>query len=80
MPTKFDTRNKDLLLSEARQETLKPEELLRSLGLRAGQTIADIGCGPGFFTVPAARIVGEDGHVYAADIQGDMPQSQRPIH
>jgi ubiquinone/menaquinone biosynthesis C-methylase UbiE len=72
MPTKFDTRSKDLLLSEERQETLKPEELLRSLGLRAGQNIADIGCGPGFFTIPAARIVGDGGHVYAADIQGEM--------
>src|SRR5262245_63793152 len=55
MPTKFDTRKKDLLLSDERHERLKPAELLRSLGLRAGQTLADIGCGPGFFTVPAAR-------------------------
>src|SRR5262249_1983693 len=72
MPSKFDTRNKDLLLTDERHEALKPDELLRSIGLRAGQTIADIGCGPGFFTVPAARIVGDAGHVYAADIQGEM--------
>ena len=72
MPNKFDTRKKDDLLSEQRQNELKPEELLRSLGLRKGQTMADIGCGPGFFTLPAARIVGETGQVFAADIQGDM--------
>jgi ubiquinone/menaquinone biosynthesis C-methylase UbiE len=28
----------------------------------------DIGCGYGFFTVPAAQIVGEQGKVYAVDI------------
>ncbi len=28
----------------------------------------DIGCGQGFFTIPAARIVGNGGKVYASDI------------
>lgn len=72
MPNKFDTRMKDRLLSEEREAALQPEELLRSFGLRKGQTMADIGAGPGFFTLPAARIVGEDGVVLAADIQGEM--------
>jgi ubiquinone/menaquinone biosynthesis C-methylase UbiE len=72
MPNKFDTRKKDVLLSDERLEALRPEELLRDLGLGAGQTVADIGCGPGFFTLPAARIVGEQGHVFAADVQGEM--------
>jgi len=72
MPIKFDTRKKDRLLSEERHAATPPEELLRSFGLRKGQTMADIGCGPGFFTIPAARIVGDDGLVLAADIQGEM--------
>jgi ubiquinone/menaquinone biosynthesis C-methylase UbiE len=72
MPTKFDARNKDLLLATERQEALQPEHLLKSLGLKRGDTIADIGCGPGFFTLPAAEIVGPEGVVYAADIQGEM--------
>jgi ubiquinone/menaquinone biosynthesis C-methylase UbiE len=72
MPQKFDPRLKDQLLSDERQKLLQPAKLLRSLGLRAGDKLADIGCGPGFFTLPAAEIVGARGLVYAADIQGDM--------
>ncbi len=72
MPQKFDARKKYLLLSEERQEAIHPETLLRELGLHAGDTLADIGCGPGFFTIPAAQIVGPEGLVMAADIQGEM--------
>jgi ubiquinone/menaquinone biosynthesis C-methylase UbiE len=69
---KFDARYRDLLLTEERHELLRPAELLRSLGLKRGDTFADIGCGPGFFTVPGAEIVGDEGRVLAADIQGEM--------
>lgn len=72
MPTKFDARKKEQLLSEEREQILKPEQLLRGLGLKEGDTMADIGCGPGFFTIPAAQIVGERGVVLAADVQGEM--------
>ncbi len=72
MGHKFDPRHKDQLLTEERQELLHPKDLLRSLGLKRGDTLADIGCGPGFFTVPGAEIVGDDGRVLAADIQGEM--------
>ncbi len=40
-------------------------ELIRP---RAGETIADIGCGKGTWTFPLARLVGEHGRVYAVDI------------
>jgi ubiquinone/menaquinone biosynthesis C-methylase UbiE len=72
MPQKTDPRKKHLLLSEERHEALQPEKLLRKLGVRAGDTVADIGCGPGFFTLPAAAIAGQRGMVLAADIQGEM--------
>jgi ubiquinone/menaquinone biosynthesis C-methylase UbiE len=72
MAHKFDPRLKDQLLTDERYELLQPAELLRSLGLKPGDTLADIGCGPGFFTLPAADIVGAGGRVLAADIQGDM--------
>ena len=72
MPQKTDPRQKQALLSEERHEALQPEKLLRKLGVRAGDTVADIGCGPGFFTLPAAEITGGRGVVLAADIQGEM--------
>jgi ubiquinone/menaquinone biosynthesis C-methylase UbiE len=72
MPTKSDPRKKDQLLSDERHAALQPRALLRSLGLKPGDTVADIGCGPGFFTLPAADIVGPEGLVVAADIQGEM--------
>ena len=45
-----------------------PYEALDAAGLRPGQKVLEVGCGPGFFTVPAARIVGEQGRVYALDV------------
>jgi ubiquinone/menaquinone biosynthesis C-methylase UbiE len=44
-----------------------PEEILMGIGLKAGHTFIDIGCGEGFFSLPAARIVGPTGRVYAID-------------
>lgn len=45
-----------------------PYKLLRAAGLKSGQKVLEVGCGPGFFTIPAARIVGEDGLIYAVDV------------
>jgi ubiquinone/menaquinone biosynthesis C-methylase UbiE len=36
--------------------------------LRSGMIFMDIGCGEGFFTIPAAQLVGEKGVVYAVDV------------
>jgi ubiquinone/menaquinone biosynthesis C-methylase UbiE len=77
MPQRFDTRKRFHLLSEERTAALQPEKLLRELGLSEGMTIADIGCGPGFFTIPAAQIVGPTGVALAADIQGEMLSAVR---
>lgn len=44
------------------------ERVLREIGIRKGQTILDFGCGSGEYTIPAARIVGEAGIVYALDM------------
>lgn len=48
-----------------------PFRILRPF-VREGDAALDIGCGPGFFTVPLARMVGAKGRVYAVDIQAAM--------
>ena len=45
-----------------------PHRLLKAAGLKPGQKVLGVGCGPGFFTIPAAKIVGEEGVVYAVDV------------
>ena len=62
--------NNDYLAADNsdRREWQNPEVILDSIGLKSGLTFADIGCGGGFFTLPAARIIGESGKVYGLDI------------
>lgn len=38
------------------------------MGLREGMFLLDLGCGSGFTSIPAAKAVGTEGHVYAVDI------------
>ena len=45
-----------------------PYKLLKATGLQPGQKVLEIGCGPGAFTIPAARIAGKNGFIYAVDI------------
>jgi ubiquinone/menaquinone biosynthesis C-methylase UbiE len=45
-----------------------PDKALRAAGLERGQDVLEVGCGPGFFTIPAAKIVGEEGSILALDV------------
>ena len=54
-------------LNPRRARWQKPAGLVRALGLRRGQVVAEIGSGPGYFTPRLARAVGPSGHVYAVD-------------
>jgi len=48
-----------------------PGETLRQLGLSSGDSFVEIGCGNGYFALPAARIV-EPAPVYAVDIEESL--------
>lgn len=45
-----------------------PYEPLRAAGLKPGQRVLEVGCGPGFFTLPAAELVGQEGSVTSVDV------------
>ena len=47
----------------------KPELMPQILGLEAGNVVADIGAGTGYFNRHFAAAVGDKGRVYAADIE-----------
>jgi arsenite methyltransferase len=51
-----------------RVASLKIDYIIASLGLKPGQTVADIGAGPGVLSVPIAQAVAPAGKVYAEDI------------
>lgn len=48
-----------------------PGATLRKLGIGAGVSVAEVGCGSGYFALPAARIV-EPESVYALDLDEEL--------
>lgn len=54
-----------------RQFVHNPDEILRGLIL-PGQTVIDLGCGMGYFSVAMAKMVAPDGKVIAVDLQRQM--------
>ncbi|MGH2542988.1 MAG: class I SAM-dependent methyltransferase [Ardenticatenaceae bacterium] len=71
MPHKFHPENIDRLLSPERREKLDSFRVLSLLPVLQYDRIADIGCGPGYFTIPFAKHL-YDGRIYAIDIQQEM--------
>jgi len=54
--------------SPGRDERLQIDRVMNILGIASGKAVADIGAGSGWFTVRAAKRVGDNGAVYAVDI------------
>jgi ubiquinone/menaquinone biosynthesis C-methylase UbiE len=40
----------------------------QALALKPGMTVVDLGCGPGDYSIPIAKIIGKEGRVYAVDL------------
>ena len=60
------------LAAPAREGTQKPGELIKTMGLMPGMTVADIGTGVGYMLPFLSKRVGPDGHVLAEDIFEDF--------
>ncbi len=61
-----------VLDSKFRRRMQPPDTLIARAGITEGMKLLDLGCGSGAFAIPFARAVGENGTVYALDIQAAM--------
>ncbi len=62
----------DRLMSEERRKMQNPTLIVDQLDLSRGMVVADLGSGPGFFTIPIALKLGDAGKVYAVDSSPEM--------
>lgn len=60
------------LVRESREREEECSTLLNALKIKPGQTVCDMGCGNGFYTLKLSAIVGPKGKVLAVDIQQEM--------
>lgn len=72
MTHRFDPARMERLLDPARREWMDPDRVLSYIEPEQCQGVADIGCGPGFFTLEIARRLPPDGVVYGVDLSEEM--------
>ncbi len=53
-----------------------PNKILGSY-IKTGDTVIDLGCGPGYFSIDMAKMVGESGKVFSVDLQKEMLEKVR---
>jgi SAM-dependent methyltransferase len=68
----FHHANAHRLEDPERLTWLPPADVLAAIGVDQGWTVADVGAGTGYFSLPIARAVGPKGKVFAVDLQKEM--------
>lgn len=68
----MDASHAAWLTRATRQQEEDCRCMLQNLGVCAGMTVCDMGCGNGFYTLQLAKLVGREGRVLAVDIQQEM--------
>lgn len=71
MPTKTPVENADLLIKPKLEESYDPQSLIALVPIHIDQTVADVGSGPGWLSIPLAKYL-YGGKLYAIDIQEGM--------
>jgi demethylmenaquinone methyltransferase/2-methoxy-6-polyprenyl-1,4-benzoquinol methylase len=56
-----------MMESRLRRWLMNSVKTLRGAGIQPGQTVLEVGCGTGFFTMPAAEMLGDQGCLVAMD-------------
>jgi ubiquinone/menaquinone biosynthesis C-methylase UbiE len=57
-----------MMESRLRYKFFGPTKILDAAGIRPGMKVLEVGCGTGFFTIPAGRMLGEQGSLIAMDV------------
>ena len=57
--------------SKLRKHLQNPNSIMSPF-IKEGMTVLDVGCGPGFFSIEIAKMVGASGKVYSVDLQEGM--------
>ena len=57
---------------------IDPSAVIAQMDLKQGETIADFGCGTGYFSIPLAQKIGEEGKVYSLDVAGKAGSRREP--
>ncbi len=60
-----------LMGSRLRRWLMNPVKTLQSAEIQPGQAVLEVGCGTGFFTIPAAQMIGDEGCLIAMDALAD---------
>lgn len=58
--------------SDYRRKMQPPDKIISRSGIKKGMKVLEVGCGSGAFTTFVARAIGNDGEVFALDIQPEM--------
>ncbi len=69
-----------LMGSKFRQWLFDPIKTLRGSNIKPGQLVLEVGCGSGFFTIPAAKLIGDQGYLVALDVSsGFIEQTSKKV-
>jgi ubiquinone/menaquinone biosynthesis C-methylase UbiE len=66
-----------LLMAEERRTRQNPDSIVAQLSILKGNVVADLACGPGYFTIPLSKAVEPSGVVYALDSNQVMIRTLR---
>ena len=67
--------------SRLRGWLMNPMKTQKGAGVQPGQTALEVGCGTGFFTIPAAKLIGDEGCLVAMDVSsGFIEHVSKKVH
>jgi len=56
---------------------IRPDAVLKDVGIKEGMKVVHMGCGPGYYTIPAAKLVGPSGRAVGIDIREQALETLR---